>query len=211
MSRINGADNTNHGTLNSVSTHDLDKAKSAYPFSTALATAFVNIAPAPSSIVAGKLPVPPASDVHAEMNNRPSLVPLQGQQKGNDDVHEKALKMRIYRQQLIASNIANADTPGYKAVDIDVQKALLANEPHKPVALDLATTAPGHISGEANAFPAGVPLQYHVPRQPGIDGNTVEMDVERTKFMENALMLQFALDRVGGHFKEALSLLKILK
>lgn len=184
MSRINGADNTNHGALNSVSTHDLDKAKSAYPFSTALATAFVNIAPA---------------------------VPLQGQQKGNDDVHEKALKLRIYRQQLIASNIANADTPGYKAVDIDVQKALLAHELHKPVALDLATTAPGHISGEANAIPAGVPLQYHVLRQPGIDGNTVEMDVERTKFMENALMLQFAMDRVGGHFKETLNLLKSLK
>lgn len=129
-------------------------------------------------------------------------------QRGDDDIHEKALKLRIHRQQLIASNIANADTPGYKAVDIDIQAALLAAPAS---ALKLTTTAPGHISNEETGAAPGAPVKYPVPRQSGIDGNTVDMDVESARFNENALMLQFAMDRVGGHSKEMLELLKALK
>lgn len=138
-------------------------------------------------------------------------IPLAGRH-GDDDIHVKALKLRIQRQQLIASNIANADTPGYKAVDIDIEQALLAGQAspsHAP--LKLTTSAPSHISGNEMGSALGAPLKYRVPRQPGIDGNTVDMDVERAKFSENALMLQFAMDRVGGHAKEMLELLKNLK
>lgn len=57
---------------------------------------------------------------------------------------------------------------------------------------------------------SSIPLKYPVPQQASIDGNTVEMDVERAKFTENALMYQFSMDRVGGHYKDMAELLKNL-
>lgn len=133
-------------------------------------------------------------------------------QGGNHGFQETALGVRAYRQQLIASNIANADTPGYKAVDIDFQEALriarsIANTPP----LSLATTASGHIQGEAQNSLPPYPLKYHVPTQPSADGNTVEMDVERAKFAENAVMWEFSRDRVSGHFKHIMEMLQNLK
>jgi flagellar basal-body rod protein FlgB len=69
---------------------------------------------------------------------------------GGHDFQATALGLRAYRQQLIASNIANADTPGYKAVDIDFQEALrIARSVAKPSPLTLSATASGHISGQA--------------------------------------------------------------
>ena len=116
-------------------------------------------------------------------------IPLTSQHNGTDkhSTHETALALRAYRQELLASNIANADTPGYKAVDIDLQKALRNGQP--------ATS---------------VPLKYHVPSQGNVDGNTVEMDVERAKFAENALMYEFEVDQVKGHGMMFLELLKNL-
>ncbi len=72
----------------------------------------------------------------------------------NHNVHENALALLAYRQQLLASNIANADTPNYKAVDIDVARALR--------------------NGQSN--PSDIPLIHPVPSQNSADGNTVEMD-----------------------------------
>lgn len=100
--------------------------------------------------------------------------------------HERALGLRAYRQELLASNIANADTPGYKAVDIDVAEALR--------------------NGQSSA--STLQLKYHVPSQGSVDGNTVEMDVERTKFAENALMYEYEVDRVKGYYKTIDDLLK---
>ena len=122
------------------------------------------------------------------------------------------LGVRAYRQELIASNIANADTPGYKAVDIDFQEALriarsIANTPP----LSLATTALGHVQGQVQNGLKPYPLKYHVPTQPSADGNTVDMDVERAKFAENAVMWEFSRDRVSGHFKMTMEMLQNLK
>lgn len=130
---------------------------------------------------------------------------------GSHGVQEAALRLRAYRQQLIASNIANADTPNYKAVDIDFPEALRAamGGAHAgPVRL--AVTAPGHLSGNPVPVPA-TPLKYHVPAQPSADGNTVELDVERTKFAENAIRYEFALDRVRSHYRHMEELFKNLK
>ncbi len=131
---------------------------------------------------------------------------------GSHSFQETALGLRAYRQQLIASNIANADTPNYKAVDIDFRAALriaqaaMAAEPTR-----LLTTSPRHMPTQAsNAMPS-VPLKYHVPNQPSIDGNTVDMDVERAKFADNAIMYQFTLDRVSGHYKHMMELFNSLK
>ena len=125
---------------------------------------------------------------------------------------ETALGVRAYRQELIASNIANADTPGYKAVDIDFQEALrvarsIANTPR----FSLATTVSGHIQGVVQSSLTPYPLKYHLPMQPSVDGNTVDMDVERAKFAENAVMWEFSRDRVSGHFKHMMEMLQNLK
>lgn len=131
---------------------------------------------------------------------------------GERSLQEIALGLRTYRQQLIASNIANADTPGYKAVDIDFQEALrvarsVANTPP----LTLSATASGHISGLAQFSAPPYPLKYHTPSQASADGNTVEMDVERSKFAENSMMWEFARDRVSSHYKHMMEMLQNLK
>ena len=131
----------------------------------------------------------------------------QGDHTGHD-IQQKMLGVRAYRQQLLASNIANADTPGYKAVDIDIEESTQVVKGASS-SLPLATTAASHLSGGAQAPP--FPLKYHVPHQAAADGNTVEMDVERQKFSENSLMYQFSLDRVSGHFKHFIELLQNLK
>ena len=131
----------------------------------------------------------------------------QGGHAGHD-FQQKMLGVRAYRQQLLASNIANADTPGYKAVDIDIEEAAQIVK-GASASLPLATTAAGHLLGSGQTPP--FPLKYHVPYQAAADGNTVEMDVERQKFSENSLMYQFSLDRVSGHFKHFMELLQNLK
>ena len=121
---------------------------------------------------------------------------------------QKMLGVRVYRQQLLASNIANADTPGYKPVDIDIEEAAKIVQGASS-SLPLTSTATGHLSGTGQTSP--FPLKYHVPYQAATDGNTVEMDVERQKMAENSLMHQFSLDRVSGHFKHFMELLQNLK
>ncbi len=162
-------------------------------------------APAPSAgaVAPGGLPSAPTG-------RGGSLV---GHGTGAHNLQELALGLRAYRQQLIASNIANADTPGYKAVDIDFQEALriaLAARAQEPV--KLATPAPGHLGGSASANPfAAIPLQYRVPAQESVDGNTVEIDVERAKFAENAFLYEFTLDRVSMQYKHMIELFESLK
>ena len=93
--------------------------------------------------------------------------------------NHQALNLRSQRQQVLASNIANADTPGYKARDFDFKSAL-ATAVAQP-----ATTQP---SDAAAAAPAPQPeLLYRSVIQPSIDGNTVDMDVERAQFAENTV------------------------
>ena len=121
------------------------------------------------------------------------------------------LGIRAYRQQIIASNIANADTPGYKAVDVDFQQALRAQSSANTSPLALSTTASGHVSGQAMSNTPTYALKYHVPSQASADGNTVEIDVERAKFAENSMMYEFSLDRVSGHFKMMMELFQNLK
>ncbi|MBN8475745.1 flagellar basal body rod protein FlgB [Sulfuritalea sp.] len=131
---------------------------------------------------------------------------------GGHSLQEVALGLRGYRQQLIASNIANADTPGYKALDVDIHEALrIARSIADTPPLTLLTTASGHISGHAQTSASLYPLKYHIPSQPSADGNTVEMDVERSKFAENSLMWEFARDRVSGHYKHMMEMFLNLK
>jgi flagellar basal-body rod protein FlgB len=120
--------------------------------------------------------------------------------------HQNALNVRAFRQQLLASNIANADTPGYKARDIDFASALRdANEGRAPTAA-LRTDNARHLQGTAEQDPAAV--LYRSPQQPSIDGNTVDMDVERSRFSENAVHYEANLTFLNQQIKLMLAALQ---
>jgi flagellar basal-body rod protein FlgB len=111
--------------------------------------------------------------------------------------HQTALNLRAYRQQLLSSNIANADTPNYKARDIDFSKALggALNARFSPMAL--ATTSSRHIDS-APVSPFDSLAQFRTESQSSVDGNTVDMDVERAAFAENALHYEASITFING-------------
>lgn len=112
-----------------------------------------------------------------------------------------AANLRAHRQELLASNIANADTPHYKARDIDFAAALqgaLAGQAGSGVAL--ARTSPRHLSGETGS-PYAAAVRYRAEYQGAVDGNTVNMDVERSAFAENAVQLESALTFIREKFR----------
>jgi flagellar basal-body rod protein FlgB len=114
---------------------------------------------------------------------------------------EKVLAMRGYRQQLLASNIANADTPNYKAMDIDFAKALQAARGAQ-ADIDLAKTSPRHLDAKGGGGLAGVKPMYRTAVQPSIDGNTVDTNIEQAQFSENALQYMATLQFVNGKIRD---------
>ncbi len=116
-------------------------------------------------------------------------------------IQRAALGVLTHRQELLASNIANADTPHFKARDIDFRDALAgAVAGRNNAGLELSLTARGHIGGDA-ASKLAATARYRTEFQPSIDGNTVNMDIERAAFAENALRLEAALSFINGSFK----------
>ncbi len=114
--------------------------------------------------------------------------------------HQNALNVRAFRQQLLASNIANADTPGYKARDIDFAAALShATSGRALSAVSLRTSSDRHLTGNTSDDPAAV--LYRSPQQPSIDGNTADMDVERNRFAENAVHYDANLTFINSQIK----------
>lgn len=111
-------------------------------------------------------------------------------------IHEQALQVRSRRMELLSSNIANADTPHYKARDLDFRQALEAAETSR--AVHLRTTHATHIpaAGKGGADEA----LYRVPTQPSLDGNTVDPQLEQAAFAENAVQYQASLDFLGDKF-----------
>lgn len=121
------------------------------------------------------------------------------------DSHTQALKLRSFRQQILASNIANADTPHYKAMDIDFAAEMRRAMAGGASAGTLRTTDPRHLSGSGN--PLGAQVLYRTDVQGNIDGNTVDMDRERAAFAENALRYEATLRVLSTeiqHLKAAL-------
>jgi flagellar basal-body rod protein FlgB len=122
--------------------------------------------------------------------------------------HQAALNLRAARQELIASNIANADTPNYKARDIDFKSALQGALQGGSEKLAVATTAPGHLSGTTGESVMGAPVMYRKPVQPSADGNTVDMDVEQAQFADNALRYEASVRFVSDEAKDVLAALQ---
>ena len=121
---------------------------------------------------------------------------------------ETALKLRTFRQQILSNNLANSDTPGFKARDIrfaDVLKAQLeGNSPSAGVSM--AITHSGHIAGKINNDDPR--LLYRVPNQPSKDDNTVDSDVELSEFTKNSVFTEAALAFLGGTLSSRLSAIK---
>jgi len=114
--------------------------------------------------------------------------------------YEDAANLRAHRQQLIASNIANADTPQFKARDIDFKTALQGASSSTGTAR-LITTAPNHISSPAGGTVGGEPLLYRAAVQGSVDGNTVDMDVERNQFADNAIHYEANLTFISDQIR----------
>lgn len=115
-----------------------------------------------------------------------------------------AMGVRGYRQELLASNIANADTPYYKARDVDFKSALQAAVGGRGVPtlqpVTLARTQAGHLGGNGGS-PYGGAVKYRTEYQGAVDGNTVNMDVERAAFAENAMQLEALILFVNKRFE----------
>jgi flagellar basal-body rod protein FlgB len=113
-------------------------------------------------------------------------------------IHEQALLLQGQRIGILATNLANADTPNYKARDIDFS-AVLAHSDAAP--LPLATTQASHIAMNDSAT-ASADLKYRNPYQASLDGNTVEMPVEQAAFSENNVRYQASLGFINGTIAE---------
>lgn len=135
------------------------------------------------------------------------------------DLHAKALVLRAERQQIIASNIANADTPGYVARDINFKEALtrmtgaggseLSNVSLQTSASSSQnTTDPRHmaLSGLSQSqLSGGSELGYAVQSQPSADSNSVDLDRERASFVDNSVRYESTLRFINGQSKTILS------
>lgn len=117
-------------------------------------------------------------------------------------IQRAALGVATRRQEVLASNIANADTPNFKARDIDFKEALRAVVAgQSDTAVVLKATSPRHMAGGADTLLSSA-IKYRTEFQPSADGNTVNMDIERSAFAENALRVEAALTFIRGHIKD---------
>ncbi|MCB5189286.1 flagellar basal body rod protein FlgB [Methylobacillus arboreus] len=116
--------------------------------------------------------------------------------------HETALRVRGQRQELLAANIANADTPGYKARDINFTETFKQALAGASGGLKAATTDASHIPATAG-HQNGVLFRSII--QGSVDGNTVDMDVERTQFADNALRYEASVTLISGQIRKMLA------
>jgi flagellar basal-body rod protein FlgB len=114
-------------------------------------------------------------------------------------IHERALVLHGQRIAVLATNLANADTPNYKARDIDFN-AVLANVDSQST-LAVRVTQAAHISTGDGEFGSGE-LKYRNPYQASLDGNTVEMPVEQAAFSENNVRYQASLMFINRQISE---------
>lgn len=119
-------------------------------------------------------------------------------------IHQYTIGARSQRAELLSNNIANADTPGYKAQDLDFSAALEQAQSNQ--SFGLARTNEQHISADVSLPGA---LKYRVPNQPDTgDGNTVDLQQERTDFLENGLQYQASLEFLNSRISGLMKALK---
>jgi flagellar basal-body rod protein FlgB len=132
-------------------------------------------------------------------------------------VHAQALTLEAQRTELLAANLANADTPNYKARDIDFKAALAAaggdaGSPSSAAAasgsVTLTATNAAHLGGQDSPLTdaaLGANLKYRVPMAPSLDGNTVDTQLEQAAFAENSVRYQATLTFLNARLKELMT------
>lgn len=114
-------------------------------------------------------------------------------------IHQHTLVLRSQRAELLSANLANADTPNFKAMDLDF-KALLADLAGERSAQGLDATHPRHLASNALSV-GGLAPKYRVPLQPNVDGNTVDTQIEQSAFLQNALEYQASLSFLNSRIR----------
>jgi flagellar basal-body rod protein FlgB len=110
-------------------------------------------------------------------------------------IHQPALEARIKRAEVLANNLANADTPGYKARDIDFA-AMMQQAQQDLGGLGMEKTHDRHM--DTGSMAPDSELLYRVPHQPSVDGNTVDAQQEQSRFMRNAMEYQASFQFLNG-------------
>ncbi|RTE66876.1 flagellar basal body rod protein FlgB [Amphritea opalescens] len=121
-------------------------------------------------------------------------------------IHEKAVGVRIQRAEILANNIANSDTPNYKARDIDFESVLQGVQGGQQP-LQMSRTSDEHSTGLISADYASE-LMYRIPSQPSVDGNTVDVQAEMARYTENAIDYQASFQFLNNKFKGLTSAIK---
>ncbi len=119
---------------------------------------------------------------------------------------EQALYLRTRRAAVLANNLANVDTPNFKARDIDFRRVMQNQMPEKNASMSMRKTNSQHQSGYVESD--DMDLLYRIPLQPTIDGNTVDEQMEQAEFMKNALQFQASFTFLNKKFKGLKSALK---
>lgn len=115
-------------------------------------------------------------------------------------VQQDALQVYSKRTEVLANNLANSDTPGFKARDVDF-RSVLAAAGAPGSSLPLATTSSAHLTTSATGSAQSPDLKYRVPLAPALDGNTVDVQLEQGAFAENAVRYQATLTFLSERFK----------
>lgn len=121
---------------------------------------------------------------------------------------EAALRLRSERAEVLSANLANADTPNYKARDFDFHTALQQAQQQQPTRGGLLTTKSRHMDAGSAIAAGGPVLSYRTPSQPSVDGNTVDEHIEHAQFMENSLEFQTAFTLLNSRFKGLVSAIR---
>lgn len=120
-------------------------------------------------------------------------------------IHDKALAFRSQRAEVLANNIANADTPGYQARDVDFREILAQVTTGGD--MGMKRTNSRHFSTSVDAG-MGAELKYRVPMQPSIDGNTVDLQIEQAEYTDNAVAFQSSFTFLNSKLRGLMSAIK---
>lgn len=123
-------------------------------------------------------------------------------------IHPDALKVSAQRSEVLAANLANADTPNYKARDIDFRAALAdvkAADANTGSSLSMGATQSGHLSTHNASSNLDAALKYRVPLASSLDGNTVDVQVEQANFAQNAVRYQATLTFLNSKFRNLMT------
>jgi len=122
-------------------------------------------------------------------------------------IHEKALGFRAQRAEVLANNIANADTPNYKARDLDFGSVLAAQNSRQQGGFGMATTSSQHIAAEGMEI-ADPGLRFRTPAHASLDQNTVDAQVEQAAYAENSIDFQASFTLLNSKFRGLMSALR---